>query len=121
MRCLEKGFEICRLADFSRCETSLLYTESISRKEMVQFLDAATKGGHHLDFPHVSHLKTEGFELQPLTASGRRSSSGGFLNWLFSLGPVVHDVCIDGEVVQLLDGNTLLVKPLEDSDQIFYV
>jgi hypothetical protein len=121
MRCLEKGFEICRLADFSKCETSLLFTEEISRKEMIQFLDAATKGGHHLDFPHVSHLKTEGFELKPLKASGRRIKNHGLWGWLFSSGTIVHDVCIDGEVVQLSDGDTLLVKTLPESDQIFYV
>ena len=119
MRCLERGFEICRIADFSKCETSLVLTEKISRKEMVQFLDAATKGGHHLDFPHVSHLKTEGFELKPLTSSGRRSL--GLFSWLFSSGAIVHDFCIDGETVQLLDGDTLLVQALEESDQIFFV
>ena len=111
---LDRGFRISKTSDISSNEFDLISLENVSRFQIAKFLSAAscenTSSKCNLDY--VSTCKSAGFSLKPSTSSGRTSITDGKIG-------IVHDICIDGEIFEIPDGSSVVVKPLIDSKQVF--
>ncbi len=99
MTFLEKGFHICPSATFS-CY-SLLTLIKTSRWNLLTFLFKAS-GGQHIALPNVSIQELKSFRLKPLT--------GGRHIMLDTKLKSIHDICVDGEVFQIENGQEMEVK-----------
>lgn len=106
MSSLERGFEIAPYADPASSKLDIIFGCGLPRAELANFLQ------HTPHIPSsVRYVKADGFKLVPKTESSRRTWSGILL----------HDVCVDGEMVELVDGTALWVKQMRRDDQVFEV
>jgi diacylglycerol kinase family enzyme len=109
MTFLERGFKIAPDADFSTDQMNLITTGNISRSEMYTFLMDAAADGKHTKLNYVRNQKALGFRLKPLSQSARQGQGR----------KKVHDICIDGEMVEVDDGCEIAVDP--SAENIFYL
>ncbi|TPX70629.1 hypothetical protein SpCBS45565_g01559 [Spizellomyces sp. 'palustris'] len=93
MSSLEPGFQIAPHAHPSTPNVDLVLAPSLNRSQLLHFLQSTPT------IPEfIRYIKTRGFKLIPSQSSGRRTS------WVPKVGKLVHDICIDGEMVELENG-----------------
>ncbi|KAJ3277993.1 hypothetical protein HK104_002752 [Borealophlyctis nickersoniae] len=126
MSSLEPGFRIAPYASPSSPDLDLILCPDVSRGDTVRMLGAATTGGGHPSLPFVKYVKARGFVFVPDTASAAaRAEDGGILSLVAAKiglgGRRAHDVCVDGEMLEVEDGNGVWVRVLEEGEQVFDV
>ncbi|KND03613.1 uncharacterized protein SPPG_01089 [Spizellomyces punctatus DAOM BR117] len=110
MSSLEPGFQIAPHAHPSTSNIDLVLAPSLNRSQLLHFLQSTPAIPEY-----IRYIKTRGFKLAPSQSSGRRTS------WVPKAGKLVHDICIDGEMVELENGQAVWVKILDERAQLFNV
>jgi diacylglycerol kinase family enzyme len=100
MNYLEKGFKIAPKASYNQSQMDLIYLEgNSSSMQMITFLDYAAKDGKHCELDYVFEEKTVDWSLKFFDHGGRLNEKGD----------TVHDVCVDGELYELLADQSMHV------------
>ncbi|KAJ3055995.1 hypothetical protein HK097_008484 [Rhizophlyctis rosea] len=113
---LELGFKIAPHAHPSNPTTDLILCTSPDRSQVLDLLKGAGQNGNHTTLPFVKYVRAKGYTLLP--TGGGRVKTDGMVEWVSSLvgsggGRVVHDLCIDGEMVEVEDGKAVWISVVE--------
>ncbi|KAJ3301815.1 hypothetical protein HDU76_005639 [Blyttiomyces sp. JEL0837] len=110
---LEPGFPIAPFATPTNRQTDLiLANKSMTSQQVGNMLNLAAKGlGRHLLMEGVDNLKVRRFVLVPKSAA----SSSSWASWFGGSGSGA-DVCVDGEMVKVQEGDAVWVRDLEFED-----
>ncbi|KAJ3043162.1 hypothetical protein HDV00_005778 [Rhizophlyctis rosea] len=109
---LEPGFKIAPHAHPSQPTLDLVLCTSPDRSHVIEMLTKAGQGGAHASLPFVHYVRTKGWTLLPSTAAGR-SKQGLVERVVGGKDERVHDLCVDGEMVQVEDGGAVWVRTVE--------
>ncbi|KAI8839699.1 ATP-NAD kinase-like domain-containing protein [Chytriomyces cf. hyalinus JEL632] len=107
---LEQGFHISPFSDPSSADLDVVSTSTHSRVQVGKFLGGALGDAQHSDLDYVDNVKLSGFVLQPVV---KRNS------WFFGRG--TSDVCVDGEMWTVRDGDAIWVREEEQEGVRFNV
>ena len=139
MSSLEPGFRIAPHASPSDPSIALLMARNQTSSQIMNLLSLAsqktegtTNTKSHVDLESTDVLKTDYFVLVPHRKSGRavkklsdRGEETSYSWWRGLLNmfvyehrdeQIVHDICVDGEMITVEDGNAVWVKSLKDVD-----
>ncbi|TPX70740.1 hypothetical protein CcCBS67573_g06450 [Chytriomyces confervae] len=107
---LEQGFHISPFSDPSTADLDVVSTSTRSRIEVGKFLAGALGDAQHLDLDYVDNVKLSGFVLQPVVER---------ISWFF--GRAASDVCVDGEMWTVRDGDAIWIREEEQEGVRFNV